>query len=75
MITRRPDRGEWLFLATYVALSIYFTYPLLVSGGRLGISTRTVESHLRRLFDRYGVVSRAELAVLAISEGWVEAGR
>jgi len=41
-------------------------------GGRLGISTRTVESHLRRLFDRYGVVSRAELAVLALSEGWVE---
>ena len=44
-------------------------------GGRLGISTRTVESHLRRLFDRYGVVSRAELAVLALHEGWVEAGR
>jgi DNA-binding NarL/FixJ family response regulator len=44
-------------------------------GVRLGISTRTVESHLRRLFDRYGVVSRAELAVLAISEGWVEAPR
>ena len=44
-------------------------------GARLGISSRTVESHLRRLFDRYGVVSRAELAVLAISEGWVEAGR
>jgi DNA-binding NarL/FixJ family response regulator len=41
-------------------------------GGRLGISTRTVESHLRRLFDRYGVVSRAELAVLALNEGWVE---
>jgi DNA-binding NarL/FixJ family response regulator len=41
-------------------------------GGRLGISSRTVESHLRRLFDRYGVVSRAELAVLAMNEGWVE---
>ena len=41
-------------------------------GARLGISTRTVESHLRRLFDRYGVVSRAELAVLAMNEGWVE---
>ena len=40
----------------------------------LGISTRTVESHLRRLFDRYGVVSRTELAVLAIEEGWVEVG-
>jgi DNA-binding NarL/FixJ family response regulator len=44
-------------------------------GGRLGISPRTVESHLRRLFDRYGVVSRAELAVLALNEGWIEAPR
>lgn len=43
-------------------------------GARLGISTRTVESHLRRMFDRYGVVSRTELAVLALREGWVEVG-
>jgi DNA-binding NarL/FixJ family response regulator len=42
-------------------------------GRALAISTRTVESHLRRLFDRYGVVSRTELAVLAIEEGWIEA--
>ena len=42
-------------------------------GLRLGISARTVESHVRRLFDRYGVVSRAELAVLAVQEGWIEA--
>lgn len=42
-------------------------------GRVLSISTRTVESHLRRLFDRYGVVSRTELAVLAIEEGWIEA--
>lgn len=40
-------------------------------GHRLGISGRTVESHLRRLFDRYGVVSRTELVVLATHEGWV----
>lgn len=44
-------------------------------GARLGISARTVESHLRRLFDRYGVLSRTELAVLAIREGWIDAGR
>lgn len=44
-------------------------------GVRLGISGRTVESHLRRLFDRYGVVSRTELAVLAISEGWLNEAR
>lgn len=44
-------------------------------GARLRISARTVESHLRRLFDRYGVVSRTELAVLAVREGWIDAGR
>lgn len=43
-------------------------------GVRLGISARTVESHLRRLFDRYGVVSRTELAVLALREGWIDSG-
>jgi len=42
-------------------------------GGRLGISSRTVDSHLRRMFDRYGVVSRTELVVLAIDQGWLEA--
>jgi len=37
---------------------------------RLGVSEKTIESHLHRLFDRYGVLSRTELAVLAVSEGW-----
>jgi DNA-binding NarL/FixJ family response regulator len=41
-------------------------------GARLGISSRTVESHLRRLFERCGVVSRTELAGRAIREGWLE---
>ncbi len=40
-------------------------------GARLAISPRTVESHIRRLFDRYGVVSRTELVVLAMREGWL----
>jgi DNA-binding NarL/FixJ family response regulator len=45
-------------------------------GSRLGVTEKTVESHLRRLFDRYGVLSRTELAVLALREGWVaEKGR
>jgi DNA-binding NarL/FixJ family response regulator len=45
-------------------------------GARLGVTEKTVESHLRRLFDRYGVLSRTELAVLALREGWVaEKGR
>jgi DNA-binding NarL/FixJ family response regulator len=43
-------------------------------GLRLGLSVKTVESHLRRLFDRYGVASRTELAVLAVREGWVGSG-
>lgn len=36
----------------------------------LELSEKTIESHLRRLFDRYGLLSRTELAVLAIEEGW-----
>jgi DNA-binding NarL/FixJ family response regulator len=45
-------------------------------GVRLGVTEKTVESHLRRLFDRYAVLSRTELAVLALREGWVaEKGR
>ncbi len=39
--------------------------------GRLSISEKTVESHLRRMFDRYGVLSRTELTVLALREGWL----
>jgi DNA-binding NarL/FixJ family response regulator len=41
-------------------------------GARLGISSRTVESHLRRLFERHEVASRTELAARAIREGWLE---
>jgi DNA-binding NarL/FixJ family response regulator len=41
-------------------------------GARLGISSRTVESHLRRLFDRLSVASRTELAARALREGWLE---
>jgi DNA-binding NarL/FixJ family response regulator len=41
-------------------------------GARLGISARTAESHLRRLFERFGVASRTELAARALREGWLE---
>jgi DNA-binding NarL/FixJ family response regulator len=41
-------------------------------GARLGISTRTVESHLRRIFERLDVASRTELAARALREGWLE---
>ncbi len=40
---------------------------------RLFLSLKTIESHLRRMFDRYGVMNRTELAVLALREGWVSA--
>jgi DNA-binding NarL/FixJ family response regulator len=41
----------------------------------LGVSEKTVESHLRRMFDRYGVLSRTELTVFAINERWVAIDR
>lgn len=40
-------------------------------GGQLGIKEKTVESHLTRLFARYGVGSRTELAMLASRQGWI----
>lgn len=40
-------------------------------GARLGISAKTVETHLSRLFARYGVSGRTELAILAVHEGWL----
>lgn len=41
-------------------------------GSRLHISPKTVESHLRRLFERGHIASRTELASRAIREGWLE---
>ena len=38
----------------------------------LGISPKTVESHLRRIFERVGVASRTELATRALREGWLD---
>ena len=39
---------------------------------QLFLSLKTVESHLRRLFNRYGVMNRTELAVLAVREAWID---
>lgn len=41
-------------------------------GVRLGISSRTAESHLRRLFERLHAASRTELAARALREGWLD---
>lgn len=38
----------------------------------LGITTRTVEAHLARMFERLGISSRTELATRALREGWLE---
>jgi two-component system response regulator DevR len=41
-------------------------------GARLGISVKTVESHLTRIYERVHVASRTELATRAVREGWIE---
>jgi DNA-binding NarL/FixJ family response regulator len=41
-------------------------------GAALGIGAKTVETHLRRLFERFDVASRTELAARALREGWLE---
>lgn len=38
---------------------------------RVGMSERTVETHLRDLSRRYGVSNRTQLVVLAIRNGWI----
>lgn len=40
-------------------------------GARLEIKEKTVESHLTRLFARYEVGTRTELALLASRQGWI----
>jgi DNA-binding NarL/FixJ family response regulator len=41
-------------------------------GATLGIGVKTVETHLRRIFERFGVGSRTELVARALREGWLE---
>jgi DNA-binding NarL/FixJ family response regulator len=63
---RRPSARE---IEALLLLARGSTNDEIANG--LGISIKTVESHLRRLFGRYGVLSRTELALLAVREGWV----
>lgn len=69
-VRRRPSDREIQVIDLVVAGS---TNAEIASA--LGLSERTVESHLRRLFDRYGSMSRTELAVLSIQEGWTPGPR
>ena len=41
-------------------------------GVALRIGARTVETHIARVFERFGVVSRTELAARALREGWLD---
>ena len=41
-------------------------------GQRLGVTVKTVEAHLGRMFVRAGVHSRTELAIRAVREGWLD---
>ncbi len=49
-----------------------YTYPEI--GNRLGISRKTVEAHMRNIFEKLGVASRHELSALAYDTGFVEPG-
>ena len=40
-------------------------------GAELGLSARTVQTHLTRVFSKLGVGSRTEAVLLALREGWV----
>lgn len=41
-------------------------------GLALGIGSKTVETHVARMFDRSEVASRTELATRAVREGWLD---
>ena len=82
---RRAASGGMAFGVRPVGLTPVLTarereVVLLVVDGRsndeigvaLGITSKTVEAHLRRLFDRLGLQSRTELATRALREGWLE---
>jgi len=41
-------------------------------GAALAIGAKTVETHLARIFERFGIASRTELATRALREGWLD---
>jgi DNA-binding NarL/FixJ family response regulator len=72
----RPGRGRQVARLSERELDVV---RLVVDGrsndeiaARLGIGPKTVESHLRRLFERFDLASRTELATRALREGWLE---
>ena len=72
----RPGRGAAIARLSERELDVV---RLVVDGrsndeiaSRLGIGAKTVESHLRRMFERFDLASRTELATRALREGWLE---
>ena len=72
----RPDRSGPIARLSERELDVV---RLVVDGrsndeiaARLGIGPKTVESHLRRLFERFDLASRTELATRALREGWLD---
>ncbi len=72
----RPGRGAAIARLSERELDVV---RLVVEGhsndeiaSRLGIGPKTVESHLRRLFERFDLASRTELATRALREGWLD---
>jgi DNA-binding NarL/FixJ family response regulator len=72
----RPGRGAAVARLSERELDVV---RLVVDGrsndeiaARLGIGPKTVESHLRRLFERFDLASRTELATRALREGWLD---
>ena len=41
-------------------------------GHALGVTSKTLEAHLGRIFERTGIQSRTELATRAIREAWLD---
>ena len=41
-------------------------------GLALGIGSKTVETHVGRMFERFGIASRTELATRSVREGWLD---
>lgn len=64
----RPPSGRELEVIAFVADG----YSNDEIGIRLGITEKSVESHLRRLFARYGLVTRTDLAMLAVRQAWID---
>lgn len=46
----------------------------LETAHQLALSPKTIESHLRRMYMRYGVFSRTELIAVARDQGWLLGG-